>query len=72
MGLLLSNHKYILKSDPKSWREYINKSAKKGYKETIVSQLIVGLPGFGPGSPTPEAGRIPNYPTDPFEGYFSV
>jgi hypothetical protein len=37
MGLLLSNHKYILKSDPKSWREYINKSAKKGYKETIVS-----------------------------------
>ena len=30
----------------------------------------MGLPGFGPGSPTPEAGRIPNYPTDPLRGYF--
>ena len=25
----------------------------------------MGLPGFGPESPTPEAGRIPGYPTDP-------
>ncbi len=26
----------------------------------------MGLPGFGPEFPTPEAGRIPGYPTDPF------
>ena len=25
----------------------------------------MGLPGFGPEFPTPEAGRIPGYPTDP-------
>ena len=25
----------------------------------------MGLSGFGPESPAPEAGRIPNYPTDP-------
>ena len=30
----------------------------------------MGLPGFGPGSPTPEAGRIPNYPTDPIYRLF--
>ncbi len=28
----------------------------------------MGLPGFGPEFPTPEAGRIPGYPTDPFTG----
>jgi len=28
----------------------------------------VGLPGFGPEFPTPEAGRIPGYPTDPYPG----
>ena len=26
----------------------------------------MGLPGFGPEFPTPEAGRIPGYPTDPY------
>ncbi len=25
----------------------------------------MGLPGFEPGFPTPEAGRIPGYPTNP-------
>ena len=25
----------------------------------------MGLPGFEPGFPTPEAGRIPGYPTAP-------
>jgi hypothetical protein len=25
----------------------------------------MGLSGFGPEFPTPEAGRIPGYPTDP-------
>ena len=28
--------------------------------------MYMGLPGFGPEFPTPEAGRIPGYPTDPF------
>ena len=34
----------------------------------------MGLPGFEPGFPTPEAGRIPGYPTNPllFFVYFYV
>ena len=38
--------------------------------KTIVAEMglkpmRMGLPGFEPGSPTPEAGRIPGYPTAP-------
>jgi|GEM_PF-5598634 len=29
----------------------------------------MGLPGFGPEFPTPEAGRIPGYPTDPINAH---
>ncbi len=44
------------------------------FYETNLRWSIVGLPGFEPGFPTPEAGRIPGYPTNPslFSVYFMV
>ena len=48
----------------------ITKVVKKPHYWRKIRQhwicIVVGLSGFEPESPAPQAGRIPSYPTDPF------